>query len=155
MLDHANSDTHIRVIIADDNDLVRDVVRDLIEHGLSAECSTAPNLDIALDIASSTRFDLALLDYNMPGMDGLNGLRRMMQCDVRNFALLSGRISSEIIDEALDLGISGFIPKTLNPNVIVEAVRDISSGEKFPAYHFLNQLNRHLHYRSAAQDREG
>lgn len=140
MLDNLFPENRLRVIVADDNDLVRDIVRDVIEHGLSANCSAAPCLNGAVEIASNTRFDLALLDYNMPGMDGLNGLHRIMRCDVRHVALFSGSISSEVIEEAIDLGVSGFLPKTLNPKALIEAVHAMSFGEKFPAQYFLNQL---------------
>ena len=140
MLDNTSIDNPIRIIIADDNDLVRDVVRDLIELGLSAACSTAPTLEEAVEIARQALFDLALLDYNMPGMDGLSGVTRMMGCNVQNVALLSGRVSSEIIDDAVDLGVSGFLPKTLDPAAIIAAVDAMCVGEKFPAQHFLNKM---------------
>ncbi len=145
MLDNVSRENPLRIIIADDNDLVRDVVRDLIEYGLSADCRTAPSLQGAIEVASHARFDLALLDYNMPGMDGLDGVDRIMRCDVQNVALLSGRISNEIIADAIDLGVSGFLPKTLDPNAILEGVRAMCGGQKFPAQHFLDQLIRQTH----------
>lgn len=140
MLDQLSLQDPLRVIVADDNDLVRDVVRDLIEHGLSANCTTAHSLDSAIEVASFARFDLALLDYNMPGMDGLAGVDRILKCNVVNVALFSGQISSDVIDDAIELGVSGFLPKTLDPHVITEAVRAMCDGQKFPAQYFLDQM---------------
>jgi DNA-binding NarL/FixJ family response regulator len=140
VLDSLFSKNRFRVIVADDNDLVRDIVRAIIENGLSADCSTARGLDEALKIASDTPVDLALLDYNMPGMDGLNGLHRIMSSNVRHVALLSGSISSDVAEEAIGLGASGFLPKTLPPRAMLEAVRAMCLGDRFPAQHFLSRL---------------
>ncbi len=137
MLNGLSSENRPRVIVADDNDLVRDIVRTIIEHGLSADCGSARGVDEALEIASDGQVDLAILDYNMPGMDGLNGLRRIMESDVRHVALLSGSISSDVVEEAIDLGVSGFLPKTLPPRAMLKAVRAMCLGERFPAQHFL------------------
>ncbi|MEO9823524.1 MAG: response regulator transcription factor [Paracoccaceae bacterium] len=140
MLDILSLENRNRIIVADDNEMVRDVVRAIIEHGLSADCTSASNLDEAIEIASNSQVDLALLDYNMPGMNGLNGLRRITSCNVRHIALFSGRISSDVIEEAIDLGVSGFLPKTLEPNAMLQAIRAMCVGEKFPGQHFLGKL---------------
>ena len=136
MLDSVFSKSQIRVIVADDSDVVRHAVRAILENGLSAICSSARDLDEALKIASDTPVDLALLDYKMPGMDGLNGLNHIRSSDIRHFALLSGNISSDAVEEAIGLGASGFLPKSLPPSVILEAVRAMCLGERFPAQHF-------------------
>ena len=136
-----NNSFRPRIIIADDNDIVRDVVRAIIEQGLSADCSSARCLDETVEIASETPDDLALLDYNMPGMNGLIGLSRIKSCDVRHAALFSGRISSDVIEEAIELGVSGFLPKTLAPGALLSAVQAMCSGEKFPGQHFFGEMS--------------
>jgi DNA-binding NarL/FixJ family response regulator len=136
MMDSVFSKSRMRIIVADDSDVVRYAVRAILENGLSAICSSARDLDEALKITSDTPVDLALLDYEMPGMDGLNGLHRIRSSGVRHFALLSGAISSDAIEEAIGLGASGFLPKNLPPSVMLEAVRAMCLGERFPAQHF-------------------
>lgn len=140
MLNNSFVEKPARIIIADDNHIVRDVIRAIIEHGLSADCSSTWGLDEAIEISSNAPIDLALIDYNMPGMNGLSGLRRIMSCDVRHVALFSGSISSDTIEEAIELGVSGFLPKTLAPAVMLEAVRAMCFGTKFSGQHFLGKL---------------
>jgi len=140
VLDILSFENRTRIIVADDNEIVRYVFRAIIEHGLPADCRSAQSLDEAIAIASNSPVDLALLDYNMPGMNGLNGLRRITSYNVRHIALFSGGISSDVIEEAVDLGVSGFLPKTLAPNAMLEAVRAMCVGEKFPGQHFLGEL---------------
>lgn len=137
MLDSSSSEHRYRILVADDSDLVRDLVRAIIEKSLSADCSTARGLDEALKIVDDLPVDLALLDYNMPGMDGLDGVQRIMSSGVRHVALLSGSISSEVVEEAVDLGVSGFLPKNLPPRAMLDAIRAMCLGNRFPAQHFL------------------
>lgn len=140
MIDNLLPSRHLRVLVADDSDLVREMVRAILEQGLSADCSCARDLGEALDIAANRSIHLALLDYNMPGMNGLQGVTRMMKQDVRNVALLSGRITSDVVQQAVGLGVSGFIPKALPPRKMVGAVRAMSLGKKFAADHFLGDM---------------
>ena len=139
-LDSFFPERRLRIIVADDNDVVREMVRAIIEHGLSADCSSARDVDEALTVVSETSVDLALLDYNMPGMDGLNGVLRIMATDVRHVALLSGGISSGEVEQAIDMGVSGFLPKVLPPRQLVGAVRAMCLGKKFSGEHFLERL---------------
>ena len=65
------------ILIADDHDLVRDTIAAYLETVEGFKVFTAENLDAAMKVmAGLDPIDLLILDYNMPGMNGLDGLER-------------------------------------------------------------------------------
>ncbi|MBT6506362.1 MAG: response regulator, partial [Marinovum sp.] len=69
----------MKILIADDHGLLRDTLVLFVEGEGSIEIVTASNLDEALAIVDAQGpFDLIMLDYNMPGMSGLDGLKRAL-----------------------------------------------------------------------------
>ncbi|MGP9806142.1 response regulator [Paracoccus sp. NSM] len=122
----------MRVLIADDHDLLRDVFAAWLAKEQIA-CSTAPDLTKALAIVrSSEPFDLVLLDYRMPGMEGLDGLTHMLaQARGAHVALMSGNLPADLVHQALTMGAVGFLPKTLPMKAFVEAARMMAQGAPF------------------------
>ena len=130
-----------RILIADDHDLVRETLAAYLTSEGAAQVRTASTLDTALqEIANGGAFDLVLLDYNMPGMNGLDGLRRMLDANAgRPVAMLSGSASREVAEAALDAGAAGFVPKTLASRSVVTAVRFMIAGEIYAPFRFMHQ----------------
>jgi two-component system, NarL family, nitrate/nitrite response regulator NarL len=129
----------MRILIADDHDLLRETLSMFLASEGSIDTALASTLDAALDlIQSEEKFDLIMLDYNMPGMAGLNGLKRAMEASGGSpVALISGIASRSVAEEALAFGAAGFVPKTLAAKTLVNAVRFMAMGEKYAPIDFM------------------
>ncbi|MGR3839885.1 MAG: response regulator transcription factor [Cognatishimia sp.] len=132
----------MRILIADDHDLVRDTLCEYLRKEGATEVVSASTLDEALD-ASGDRsdIDLMVLDYNMPGMDGLSGLSKALSHSQGTpVALLSGNAPHSVAQDAIDRGAIGFLPKTMTAQSMVHAVRFMMAGETFfPISHLMSQ----------------
>ena len=129
----------MRILIADDHDLLGEALSMFLASEGSIDTALASTLDDALDlIQSEAKFDLIMLDYNMPGMSGLNGLKRAMEASGGSpVALMSGIASRSVAEEALAFGAAGFVPKTLAAKTLVNAVRFMAMGEKYAPIDFM------------------
>ncbi|MEL6316273.1 MAG: response regulator transcription factor [Pseudomonadota bacterium] len=124
----------MRLLLADDHDLVRDAIGRLIQVAapeadltFARDCATAQAA-----LAAGPGFDLALIDWCMPGMDGTIGLRRLLAAaDGGAIAIFSGAAARREIDAALKLGVRGFVPKTLSGDALIAALRLMIAGERY------------------------
>jgi len=131
----------MRILIADDHELVRDTIAMFLESEGIAEIVSVATHKEAVQAADTTgSFDLVLLDYSMPGMNGLAGLAQMIEAnDGRPVAVFSGTANSAIAKEAIVKGAAGFLPKTLGARSMVSAIRFMAAGETFVPYDFMQQ----------------
>ena len=120
----------MHVLVADDQELLRDVLG-LWFRQEQFEVTTASDLDGAMAaVAAHDPFDLILLDYFMPGMHGLDGLQRALRDGKgAKVALMSGNVSRDIVDKAIDMGASGFLPKTLPAKALVNAAQSMVKSQ--------------------------
>ncbi|MGW0884923.1 response regulator [Streptomyces sp. NPDC002671] len=122
-----------RVVIADDQDLVRAGLRLVIDRapGLTVVGEAATGHD-AVRVAHETRPDVVLMDIRMPGLDGLAATRRMAADDslagVRVLILTTFEVDDYVF-EALRSGASGFLGKGARPEVLIDAIRTVARGE--------------------------
>ncbi len=131
----------MKILLADDHDLVRDTLAAFLENEPDLGVRTTANLTDALAIvAAEGAFELVLLDYTMPGMDGLIGLTKMIAANAgKPVAILSGTADRNVAEQAIKAGAVGFVPKTLAAKSIVSAVKFMASGEVFAPFGFMHR----------------
>ena len=131
--------------MADDHDLVREAISLLFQQYFDdCEVAEAGALDPALElIEANNTFDLVLLDLRMPGMNGLEGLKRALEkvADSTFVVLLSGAYRSEDVRKAIEAGAHGFIPKTLRGQALANAVQLVLAGDKYLPSSILTDMN--------------
>jgi DNA-binding NarL/FixJ family response regulator len=134
--------TEMRILLADDHDLVRDTISLFLKSEGVDEVATAENLDDALAAARNGEFDLALLDYKMPGMNGLEGVAQMKAAmNGGPVAVLSGMATPAIAQSAIEAGAIGFVPKTMSAKAMIGAIRLMVLGEVFMPVSFQQQAS--------------
>ena len=126
------------VVIADDHDLVRDTIAAYLGTVSDFKVFTAADLVQAFKLMNGVNaIDLLILDYNMPGMNGLEGLERACASYPKSkVALMSGVANREVANSAMAKGASGFIPKSLAVASFINAIKFILSGERYLPFDF-------------------
>jgi DNA-binding NarL/FixJ family response regulator len=121
----------MKLILADDHTLFRNGLAMLFKSQCD-ECEIweGDGLDAALAEATAhPDAEIALLDLNMPGMDGVQGIRRIKEaCPALPVIILTGAEEPQKIQQVLAAGASGFIPKSSTPAVMLSAIRLVLSG---------------------------
>jgi DNA-binding NarL/FixJ family response regulator len=123
----------IRVLLADDQKLLRAGFRVLLERGDDIEVvGEAADGAEAVDAARTARPDIVLMDIRMPVLDGLEATRRIVADEllggVRVVVLTTFELD-EYVFEALRAGASGFLLKDIDPDDLRQAVRVVAGGE--------------------------
>src|SRR6056297_19717 len=127
-----------KLLIADDHELVRETIADYLRLQGGFEVACADTLDSTLETERKNGpYDIVLLDYSMPGMESLSGLARMQAETGRPVAILSGTATPEVARRALRAGAAGYLPKTLGPNALIDAVREMLDGNIYRLEEFL------------------
>ena len=121
----------IRVLIADDQALVRGGFRLILEAQKDIEVvGEAQDGEDALAQARALRPDVVLMDIRMPKMDGLEATRRLLSDGADSRVLvLTTFDADEYVYEAMRSGASGFLLKDVRPEQLADAVRVVAAGD--------------------------
>ena len=121
----------MRLLLADDQELVRDTIAAFLQTAPDIVVETASDFNEGMALVQKNAvYDVVLLDYMMPGMNGLDGLAKMIKAlPGKAVAILSGSAPRHIAEQALEMGAKGFLPKTMSTKSLIAAVRFMAAGE--------------------------
>lgn len=121
----------IRVVIADDQELVRAGFRMILEVQPDIEVvGEAGDGAEAIDVARALEPDVVLMDVRMPNTDGIEATRRLLAADTRaRVLMLTTFDADEYVYDAMKAGASGFLLKNAPPTQLIAAVRATAQGE--------------------------
>lgn len=118
----------IRVVLADDQEMVR--------FGMAMILTAQKDIEVvgecvdgvqAVDTVRATHPDVALLDIRMPRLDGLQAARLLTP--VTKVVIVTTFDDDELVDRAIEAGVSGFVLKDAGPQILVAAVRAAAAGD--------------------------
>lgn len=121
----------IRVLVVDDQELVRDGFRSILDsHDDMDVVGEAADGAAAIIAVQRTKPDVVLLDVRMPIMDGLEAARRILALpNAPRILMLTTFDSDEYVYAALRAGASGFLLKDARRGQLVDAVRTVADGQ--------------------------
>ncbi|HEV2660362.1 MAG TPA: response regulator transcription factor [Ktedonobacteraceae bacterium] len=138
---------HITILIVDDHAIVR--------HGLHTFFNTKPDLLVVQEAASgedAVRFatelipDVVLLDLVMPGIGGVEAIRRIKQASPQSQIIaLTSYHDDEFIFPALHAGALSYVLKDVHPEELVEVVRKAARGESVLHPHVASRVIEEMH----------
>lgn len=122
----------MKLLIADDHDLFRDGLKHLLLRlDTELRITEAGGYDEISRLAKNQSFDLALIDLDMPGMQGLSSvsaLRRQLK-DCR-LVVLSANQQASIADDIRKTGAYGYIPKSASTENLIAALQTVLAGDR-------------------------
>jgi len=123
----------IRVILVDDERLIRESVKTLLEMEDDIEVvGTAADGAEALHLARKVKPDVAVLDLQMPELDGIEVAEKMIQekLETRSVIVTSHGLPG-VLSSAMKSGVTGFVPKDVPVSTLVEAIRKAARGVNY------------------------
>ncbi|HZE39327.1 MAG TPA: response regulator transcription factor [Stackebrandtia sp.] len=124
------SDKPIRVLLADDQELVREGIRLILQHADDIEVvAEASDGAEAVELAARHRVDVALFDIQMPGMDGIRAAQRVGELKPSMRVIILTTFGDDRnVAAALRAGAAGFLLKDSAPGELIRAVRVVHDG---------------------------
>ena len=120
-----------RLLIIDDHPLFREALQSAVQMAYPhADTVEARSIAAALEaLAGARSFDMALLDLNMPGVHGFEGLLQLRtRYPELPVVVVSAHEEPKVISEALSYGAAGFIPKSVRKSDLTDAIRAVMDG---------------------------
>lgn len=122
----------VRVLLADDHEMVRQGLRILLEREGFQVVGEASDGREAMKLCETHHPEVAVLDLSMPLLNGVDATREIMKSNPRTkVVLLTMHTEDHLIMESLRAGVTGYVLKTKAASELVQALRAVCRGEMF------------------------
>ena len=94
-------------------------------------------------VAENGPFDLVLLDYDMPGTNGIEGMAMIKEAvPDQTVGMISGRTEPHLVKAAIEAGAVGWLPKSMSDQPLLHALRMMAAGGQFVPTDILDELKQ-------------
>ncbi len=122
----------MRILLVDDHAIVRDGLKRLLLASFPHEVLEAADGEEALTVLQHTAIDLVILDLNLPGLGGVELLRRIVPLRPRARILVFSMHAEPLyVTRALESGAAGYISKNIAPDELIVAVQRVAAGRRY------------------------
>lgn len=122
----------IRLLIADDEDLIRGALAALLalEPDIEVVASVGDGI-AAIEQAAAVQPDVCLLDLEMPHADGIEAASRILQTVATRIVIVTRHARPGVLRRALAARVSGFLPKSTPAEELADVIRAVASGKRW------------------------
>ena len=112
----------MRILVAEDETIIRLDLRDLLERAGFDVCAEAKDGEEAVELARSEQPDLAVLDVKMPKLDGIEAARRILDERPIPIVMLTAYGPEELVSRAVEAGVFGYLVKPFREQDLLPAI---------------------------------
>ena len=113
----------MRILIAEDETIIRLDLRELLENAGFEVCAEAKDGVEAVELAASTQPELAILDVKMPRLDGIDAARRILEEHPIPIVMLTAYGQDELVSRAVEAGVFGYLVKPFREADLLPAIK--------------------------------
>jgi response regulator NasT len=113
----------MRVLVAEDETIIRLDLKDLLERSGFEVCAEARDGEEAIALARSERPDVAIMDVKMPKLDGIEAARRILDERPIPIVMLTAYGQDELVQRAAEAGVFGYLVKPFREQDLLPAIR--------------------------------
>ena len=113
----------MRILVAEDETIIRLDLRDLLERSGFEVCGEARDGEEAIELARSERPDVAIMDVKMPKLDGIDAARRILHARPIPIVMLTAYDQEELVARAVEAGVFGYLVKPFREQDLLPAIQ--------------------------------
>ena len=129
----------MKVLVVDDNATSRDILREMLESfsfSVSVATSGAEGITELENADENKPFELVIMDWKMPGMDGIEASRRIRNhkglSKIPAIVMVTGYGREEVMQQVEEVGLEGFLLKPVSPSMLFDTTMQALPGRMRP-----------------------